>query len=886
MKFCIINLKGCDNVQNFMKTILSGVQTWTKGKIKESTADWNQNDSNADNYVKNRTHWEESKIATLVNNLTYERYNNGDIPRCTFIVGEKYDVIWNGVLYPELVCQFSDEWRVLGNSEELPFYIDDDGGNALYVDGQDGSDWTLSIYQEEEIIHKLDSKYLPDEVSMQADWDQYDPNAADYVKNRTHWEEEIKEFCFLQEQQINDFQEDNSYGHDGWYYTSGPIFFESEGWKIGKTYTIIFDGVKYEDTLRGVENGICFGKEIPYFLDGPDLPFGIWIGWDNLNSPRYVSANSPGPHTIAIYGPNIVVHTLDEKYLPDTIKTAVSQVSTKMNLSDPKGTGSLSINRYYAYTIGDDSNAVGQGTVANHLSETAFGQYNKFSDTNWELYEISSGSMQKSSSTAAVYSSSFEISTVDGGTFSLVNPIFTTVNKIPVNSYFKIGSNTNLGSSIQLLTDNIRNSSTQTTLKYITYESRALTDQPGEYLYSIGNGTSNKARSNAHTLDWEGNAWFAGDVYVGSDSGTNRDEGSKKLITLDDITDLTGKVLFDDIITFKYSENDRYYDFDTNLDLKENHLYKLIWDDAEIEMIAWFNDTDVSPCLDIEDKEYGTVYVLPDYVQLGAYRGQVPSVSRKLTIIDLEENVQEIKEELIPSYLARIDDIPEVESQVFIVTHNSVNDYDDLAEAIYNANAAGKVVIYQDGDRIYHLSYAELEPAHFADFSRFENNSIETITIYGSTITEKLFDINDYTDNTIANLVNAAPETLDTLGELATALQNNAEVINVLNEAITNKVDKSEIEGLATEEYVNNSVQLVIETAEEKLNEVIEVIGGNIEAEFNYHNNVGHEDIRQSINDITTSIDNLKQGLTLTDTVTGVNYLITVTNGKLTMQEV
>jgi hypothetical protein len=38
-------------------------------------------------------------------------------------------------------------------------------------------------------------------------------------------------------------------------------------------------------------------------------------------------------------------------------------------------------------------------------------------------------------------------------------------------------------------------------------------------------------RSNAHTLDWDGNAWFAGDVYVGSTSGSNKDEGSKKLAT-------------------------------------------------------------------------------------------------------------------------------------------------------------------------------------------------------------------------------------------------------------------------------------------------------------------------------------------------------------------
>lgn len=49
-------------------------------------------------------------------------------------------------------------------------------------------------------------------------------------------------------------------------------------------------------------------------------------------------------------------------------------------------------------------------------------------------------------------------------------------------------------------------------------------------LHIVGNGTAVK-RSNAHTLDKSGNAWYAGDVYVGSTSGTNRDAGSKKLAT-------------------------------------------------------------------------------------------------------------------------------------------------------------------------------------------------------------------------------------------------------------------------------------------------------------------------------------------------------------------
>ena len=45
----------------------------------------------------------------------------------------------------------------------------------------------------------------------------------------------------------------------------------------------------------------------------------------------------------------------------------------------------------------------------------------------------------------------------------------------------------------------------------------------------VGNGSDSSNRSNAHTLDWSGNAWFAGDVYTGSTSGKNKDDGSVKL---------------------------------------------------------------------------------------------------------------------------------------------------------------------------------------------------------------------------------------------------------------------------------------------------------------------------------------------------------------------
>lgn len=64
----------------------------------------------------------------------------------------------------------------------------------------------------------------------------------------------------------------------------------------------------------------------------------------------------------------------------------------------------------------------------------------------------------------------------------------------------------------------------------------------GTYAHIVGNGTSTWQRSNAHTLAWDGTAWFQGDVYTGSTSGTKKDAGSKKLATEDYVNTKQNKV--------------------------------------------------------------------------------------------------------------------------------------------------------------------------------------------------------------------------------------------------------------------------------------------------------------------------------------------------------
>ena len=49
-------------------------------------------------------------------------------------------------------------------------------------------------------------------------------------------------------------------------------------------------------------------------------------------------------------------------------------------------------------------------------------------------------------------------------------------------------------------------------ISLIDKDGNIIEDAEGKYAHIIGNGTTAEARSNAYTIDWNGNAWHAGTV--------------------------------------------------------------------------------------------------------------------------------------------------------------------------------------------------------------------------------------------------------------------------------------------------------------------------------------------------------------------------------------
>lgn len=102
------------------------------------------------------------------------------------------------------------------------------------------------------------------------------------------------------------------------------------------------------------------------------------------------------------------------------------------------------------------------------------------------------------------------------------------------------------------------------------------------------------------------------------------------------------------------------------------------------------------------------------------------------------------------------------------------------------------------------------EKSEIPDVSEFATKS-ELPTKVSQLDNDEGFAKETYVNTKVADLVNSAPETLDTLGEVAKAIEENADVVSALNSAIGNKVDKTELaDYVKNTDYANYGVTGVV----------------------------------------------------------------------------
>ena len=140
--------------------------------------DWNQNDSTASDYIKNRPFYSETTETVLVEEITvpFTSPNGAGIYYATIqsafkpTAGETYKVSWDGAAY-ECVGETISGYTVIGNPSVIsmgadtgePFIITQLVDNSgIEIDTKDTSaSHTISISRSIAEVVKIDEKYLP-----------------------------------------------------------------------------------------------------------------------------------------------------------------------------------------------------------------------------------------------------------------------------------------------------------------------------------------------------------------------------------------------------------------------------------------------------------------------------------------------------------------------------------------------------------------------------------------------------------------------------------------------------------------------------------------------------------------------------------------------------
>ena len=334
-------------------------------KCEQVQVDLNQNDETAPDYVKGRTHWVEEvrvqhvcvpETATHIDNLEKSAYFYESDVEC-IEAGKTYTVRLNGNDYERVgrVVNVNEIW--LGDND--PFTIVWHN-KRYYLAAVEAGDYTVSITRtdvRDEYI-QLDEKFIPDTIARVSDVFQSQPNLAEndesapgYISGRTHWVENkvISRTELLFECEFESTPDGNA--------NPGPVM---STMTVGATYTVTFDGIPYECVAINDGGWITLGNFALYDpeYNNSSEPFIFSIYNPPYGTP-YITVSEPGVHTISIAEEvrESVYHTLDEKFIPDTIvrkADVAEEVRTVMTSGDAEIFLTSTGGKKFAITVTDD----------------------------------------------------------------------------------------------------------------------------------------------------------------------------------------------------------------------------------------------------------------------------------------------------------------------------------------------------------------------------------------------------------------------------------------------------------------------------------------------------------------------------------------------------
>ena len=245
----------------------------------------------------------------------------------------------------------------------------------------------------------------------------------------------------------------------------------------------------------------------------------------------------------------------------------VIDTSNLISKENPVFTGSMSMNRKEGATIGEYSVAIGKTVEASGECSCAEGKNTTAS--GWSSHAEGEGTKAKGQTSHAEGDNSIAegISSHAEGSYAVASGITSHAEGEGTKAYGKSshaeGSFTTASSNYQHVQG-----------KY------NIEDKSNKYAHIVGNGKSGMERSNAHTLDWKGNAWFAGKLSQEGTPTEDKDLATKKYV--DDSRDnLVSNIYGNNIYNFQITEDEF------------NSLYKFLYNggDNKIALNSISSDT-------------------------------------------------------------------------------------------------------------------------------------------------------------------------------------------------------------------------------------------------------------------------------------------------------
>lgn len=189
---------------------------------------------------------------------------------------------------------------------------------------------------------------------VQPDWNQNDETAKDYIKNRPFYTETTE--AVLVEETTVSFADTGR----GFYTAYFPSNFEAT---VGETYKVSWDGTAYECTCVNFNDIPAIGN---LSIEGIDSDTGepFLVDISDVGRIDIATKNTSASHTFSISGFAQEVVKIDEKYLPDTVKSEVeatqevlddvfSSVATFTFDKQTSGRDTFKFNSFHYYKISD-----------------------------------------------------------------------------------------------------------------------------------------------------------------------------------------------------------------------------------------------------------------------------------------------------------------------------------------------------------------------------------------------------------------------------------------------------------------------------------------------------------------------------------------------------